>query len=140
MSPHCTAQVPPPGHNERRDPAFHRRRHRSVENVHAPSAEGAPRRGLGHDLAETAQGDLREEEHPRSRVSLDHCGASAPLLFTFYLSDIPLGVDQEISFSIPNHVQFEVPVPPGLEHQLPQVLGCLDLRHLLDKLDVLRDL
>ena len=37
--------------------------------VMLPAAQGAPRRGQRHRVAEGAQGDLREEEHPRPRVT-----------------------------------------------------------------------
>ncbi len=53
--------------------------------VHAPAAQGAPRRGERHRVAEGAEGDLREEEHPRAGIatrtaSIKRGGASRPSL------------------------------------------------------------
>ena len=63
-------EVPlPPGDRERDDPPLDRRRHRPVAHADAPPAEGAPRRGERHRVAEDPQGDVRRRRTSTSSSS-----------------------------------------------------------------------
>ena len=57
------------GDRESRDSAEHRRRHRAVTHPDAAAAQGAPRRSQRHRVAEGAEGDVREEEHPCAELT-----------------------------------------------------------------------
>ncbi len=59
----------PQGDRQRGDTALDRRGHRPVAHPDAAPPQGAPGRGQRHGLAEDPQGDVREEEHLRHRVS-----------------------------------------------------------------------
>jgi len=52
-------------HPQRPNPVEHRRRHRPVEDLHVPAADGSPWRSQRHRVAETTQGHLRQAKHQR---------------------------------------------------------------------------
>src|SRR6516165_7810370 len=58
-----------PGYHEQPGPAQHWRRYRSVADIDAFASQGAPRRSQRHCVAEDSERDVRQEEHPRPRVS-----------------------------------------------------------------------
>ncbi len=58
-----------PGNRQRHAPALHRRRHRTVAHADAAPPQGPPGRGERDGVAEGPEGDVREAQHPRHRVT-----------------------------------------------------------------------
>ena len=58
-----------PSYHQQPGPAEHWRGYRPVAHIDAFAAQGAPGRSQRHRVAEDPERDVREEEHPRPRMS-----------------------------------------------------------------------